>query len=283
MTVASLAIGELEYAGFCALIRELTGIALDGSKVYLVEARLSGLVKESGCQSFGELLRKVQADAGGALKRQVINRITTQETSFFRDSAPFEMLKFKMLPDLIDARRRQHPGAARLPLRIWSAACSTGQEVYSILIALSEALDGLARYDIKVLGTDISEQAVAKASYGLYTAMELERGMPEAKLGKYFSKSDSQWKVRDELRAMASFRQFNLFDNLGQLGHWDIVFCRNVAIYFSDADKRSLFARIASVMDADSGLVIGSTESLLGLCQQFAARRYLRSVFYQRA
>ena len=281
--MSAVSIGPAEFEAFRGLIRDLTGISLDSSKVYLVEARLSSLVKESGCSSFGELLAKVRSDAGGDLPRQVINRITTQETSFFRDTAPFEMLKFKIIPDLIDARRRPNYPQARLPIRIWSAACSTGQEVYSILIALHEALGDFGNYDIRVLGTDISEQAIAKASYGTYTEMELERGMPETKLARYFSKSDKLWKIRDEIRALASFRQFNLFENLAQLGRWDIVFCRNVAIYFSDEDKRSLFSRIASVMEADGGLIIGSTESLLGVCPQFAARRYLRSVFYQRA
>ena len=276
-----VAIRPDEFKAFCQLILDLTGIVLDQTKVYLVEARLSIMVKETGSAHFGELLTKIRQDTSGALNRQVINRITTQETSFFRDQAPFDMLKFKVIPDLIDARRRQFPGVARLPIRIWSAACSTGQEVYSILIALSEVLGDLRKYNVHILGTDISDQALAKASYGAYSRMELDRGMPESRLAQAFDKHGDQWKIKDELRACVSYRQFNLFSNPAPLGKWDIVFCRNVAIYFSDEDKRQLFNRIGRVMEPDASLVIGSTESLLGVCPQFTARRYVRSVFYQ--
>ncbi len=270
-----------EFKAFCKLIMDLTGIVLDQSKVYLVEARLSVMVKETGSAHFGELLDKLRQDASGVLRRQLINRITTQETSFFRDQAPFDMLKFKIIPDLVDARRRQFPSVARLPIRIWSAACSTGQEVYSILIALAEVFGDLGKFNLHILGTDISEQALAKASYGAYSRLELDRGMPETKLAQAFVKHGDQWRIKDELRACVSYRQFNLFDSLVPLGKWDIVFCRNVAIYFSDEDKRHLFNRIGQVMEPDASLVIGSTESLLGVCPQFTARRHVRSVFYQ--
>ena len=270
-----------EYTVFVKIIREMTGIVLDGSKTYLVETRLAPLLAELKLATFSELYYRIKNDPGGDLKRKAIDRITTQETSFFRDQAPFEMLKFKMLPDLVDARRGQFPSLARLPLRIWSAACSTGQEIYSIAIALKEVLGNLSGYSIRILGTDISDAAIAKASYGVYSKFEIERGMNEDYLRRYFERRGGEFKISDEIRSMVSFRKLNLHEDFGALGRWDIVFCRNVAIYFGDEDKKSLFERIDRVLERDGCLVIGSTESLLGVCPCFEAKRYLRSVFYQ--
>jgi chemotaxis protein methyltransferase CheR len=270
-----------EYRVFVNLVRELTGIVLDDSKTYLVETRLAPLLAQTGQASFSELYYRIKSDASGALKRSVIDRITTQETSFFRDQAPFEMLKFKILPDLIDLRRRQFPKLARTPIRIWSAASSTGQEIYSIGIALKELLGDLSRYSIQILGTDISDSAVAKASYGVYSKFEIERGMPADKLERYFTRKGEEYKISDEIRSLASFRKLNLHEDFSALGRWDIVFCRNVAIYFGDEDKKSLFERIGKSLDREGYLIIGSTESLLGVCPMFESKRYLRSVFYQ--
>jgi chemotaxis protein methyltransferase CheR len=270
-----------EYAVFTRLIREISGIVLDDSKAYLVEARLGSLLVELKLSSFGELYYRIRNDSSGNLKQRVIDRMTTQETSFFRDSAPFEMLKFKILPDLIDARRRQFPSLGKTPIRIWSTACSTGQEIYSIGIALKEVLGELSGYSIHILGTDISDAAIAKASYGHYSSFEIGRGLSPDLLDKYFTRKGDAYRISDEIRALVSFRRLNLHEDFGSLGRWDIVFCRNVAIYFGDKDKQSLFDRILKVLEADGYLVIGSTESLLGTCPNFEAKRHLRSVFYQ--
>ena len=269
-----------EYGAFTRFIYELTGIVLDETKAYLIETRLGGLLKSLGCGTYSELFYKVRNDAGGTLKNAVIDRITTQETSFFRDQAPFEMFKYKILPDLIDARRRQYPGQPRVPLRIWSAACATGQEIYSIVLALKDVLGDLSPYSLKILGTDISDAAVAKASAGVYSAFEIERGLPAGLAGKHFLRDGDQFRVTDELRALVNFRKLNLHEDFAALGRWDVIFCRNVAIYFSEADKKNLFQRLHAVLEHDGALIIGSTESLLGICPSFEARRYLRSVFY---
>ncbi len=168
-----------------------------------------------------------------------------------------------------------------MPLRIWSAACSTGQELYSTAIVLKELLGHFGNFDIRLLGTDISDKAVAAASRGYFNKLELERGMPGDKLAKYFVAESGSWKVRDELRALATFRTMNLLEPMAFPVKHDVIFCRNVAIYFTEQDRARLFTAIGNVLAPDGCLIIGSTESLTGLCPQYEAKRYLRSVFYQ--
>jgi chemotaxis protein methyltransferase CheR len=260
-------------------IYEVCGISLDESKGYLVETRLGALVRETNSTSYAVLLNKVKSDVGHSLKTKVINAITTNETSFFRDSSPFELLQHKIIPDLID--RRNKIGVKPVPIRILSAACSTGQEAYSTAIVLKELLGDFRGYDIRILGIDISDQAVAKASYAHYGKMELDRGMTSDKLARHFQMEGDRWKVRDELRALATFRRANLLEPLANVVPFDIIFCRNVAIYFTEPDKIRLFKNLGRSLATDGVLIIGSTESITGLCPEFEPKRYLRSVFYQ--
>jgi chemotaxis protein methyltransferase CheR len=262
-------------------IYSITGISLDDSKGYLVETRLVNLMRETGSASYSELLHKVKADATQTLNREVVDAITTGETSFFRDTSPFDVLQHKILPDLIDRRRKTFGAGRALPLRIWSAACSTGQELYSTAIVLKELLANFLGYDIRLLGTDISDKAVAAASRGYFNKLELERGMPADKLPKYFVAENGMWKIRDEIRALATFRRLNLLEPLAFPVKHDIIFCRNVAIYFTEQGRARLFESLANVLAPDGCLIIGSTESLTGLCPQFESKRYLRAVYYQ--
>jgi chemotaxis protein methyltransferase CheR len=262
-------------------IYSITGISLDDTKGYLVETRLAGLVRETASAGYSELLHKVKADATQALRRKVVDAVTTGETSFFRDTSPFDVLQHKILPELIDRRRKTFGAGRTLPIRIWSAACSTGQELYSTAIVLKELLGGFTGYDIRLLGTDISDKAVATASRGCFNKLELERGMPADKLARYFMTENGMWKVRDELRALATFRILNLLEPLSFPVKHDIIFCRNVAIYFTEQDRARLFASLSNVLAPDGCLIIGSTESLTGLCPQFESKRYLRAVYYQ--
>lgn len=258
-------------------VYSLCSIALDESKGYLIESRLARLVEESGSGSFSGLLRRAKADPSRALERRIVDAITTNETFFFRDIAPFELLRHKIIPELIDRRSRR--GAARI--RIWSAACSTGQELYSIAILLKELLGDPYRYNVELLGTDISDDAVARASRGVFNPMEISRGLNEAQKNKYFAPAAGGWQIRDEIRGMASFRKLNLMADFSSLGRFDVIFCRNVAIYFREADRVSLFGRIGRVMEPHSYLLIGAMESLNGLCPQFESERHLRSAFYR--
>ena len=259
-------------------IHSLCAITLDPSKDYLIESRLSGLMKDTGCSSFSHLVSLSRSEPNGTLKRRIVDEITTGETLFFRDAAPFDLLRFKIIPEIVDRRARQR---GPLSIRIWSAACSTGQELYSIAIILRELLGDTNRYSIRLLGTDISDQAVARASAGIFSQIEIGRGLTDLAREKSFSPHPGGWKIRDEIRAMCSFRKLNLMEDFTALGRFDVIFCRNVAIYFSEPDRISLFERIGQRMEKDAYLLIGAMESLTAVAPQFESKRHLRTVCYQ--
>jgi chemotaxis protein methyltransferase CheR len=261
-------------------IHEISGIYLDDSKGYLLETRLSGLLRESGTGSLSEFFYKTRTDQTNTLRRKVVEAITTNETSFFRDTAPFDLLRHKLIPELIDRRTRS--GMRPIPIRIWSAACSTGQDAYSTAMLLKELLGDLTKFDVRILGTDISSKAVAQASYGEYSRLELERGLPQEMLVRHFTAAGEKRKVRDEIRALATFRTMNLLEPFTFPSPFDIVFCRNVAIYFTETDKVRMFRNIGKSMAKDGCLIIGATESISGLCPEFEPKRYMRTVFYQK-
>jgi len=261
-------------------IHGLCGIQLDASKHYLIEGRLRPLLVQTKARTYSELYNKARSDRSGSLEQAIIDAVTTGETLFFRDGAPFDLLRQKLIPELIN--RRSRAGLGKIPIRIWSAASSTGQEVYSIAIVLRELLGGFEKYDIRLLGTDISSEAIARAAAGIYKEVEMERGMPPGLLYRYFIQRDTGWQVCDEIRSLASFRALNLLRDFSMLGQFDIIFCRNVAIYFSEQDKASLFARLAKTLAPDGYLLIGATESIAAVSNGFEAIKQLRSVFYQR-
>lgn len=261
-------------------IKSVCGNHIDGNKAYLVENRLFPLMQETKSTSWLELYSKVKSDLTGTLKRKVINAITTNETSFFRDSITFELLQYKIMPDLFDARQKQYSNG-EIPIRIWSAACSTGQELYSTAIIISEMLEGKRQFDVRLLGTDISDNVIAKASCAKFNQLEIERGMPQAKLDKFFIKDGNLWKIRDEIRAMATFKLLNLLEPYYFPYKFDLILCRNVAIYFTEEDKKKLYSRLADALAKDGFLIIGSTESIGDLCPKLKPFRYVRSVYYQ--
>ncbi|MGC9194514.1 MAG: CheR family methyltransferase [Syntrophobacteraceae bacterium] len=274
-------VSAAEFSLWSHYIYTICGIQLDSSKGYLIETRLRPLMQETGCANFTDLYGKVKSDFTTGFRKKVIDAITTRETSFFRDTSPFELLQHKVIPDLIDKRAKAMGNGSRLPIRIWSAACSTGQEVYSTAIVLKELLVDLTRYDIRILGTDISDKAIAQASYGRYSKLEMDRGMPAQRMSKYFQQDKEGWRIRDEIRALALFKTMNLLEPFAFPQKFDIIFCRNVAIYFSEQDKTQLFRALSKTMAPDGYLIIGSTESIAGLCPELEPKRYLRSVFYQ--
>lgn len=262
-------------------IHDLSGIYLDATKKYLLETRLSSVAENIGCTSYHELYKRAKSDPRKQIEKEIINAISTNETLFFRDNGPFELLRHKILPEIIDARATSS-SFSKTKIKVWSAACSTGQEVYSIAIILKELLGNLNGYSIKLLGTDISDNAVSQASMGRYNKFEIERGLAKDKLTKYFTSAGGFWKIKDELRSMANFRKLNLMLPFTALGKFDIIFCRNVAIYFTIEDRKKLFSRLADVLEDDGFLIIGSTESLTGICPKFVPKRHLRSIFYQK-
>jgi chemotaxis protein methyltransferase CheR len=271
---------DAESAAWRRYVHECCGVHLEPTQAYLIETRLAGLLRETGADTWDHLLRKVRS-APATFLTQVVNAITTNETSFFRDTAPFELLQHKLFPELIDRRRRA--GFRQVPIRVLSAACSTGQEVYSVAIVLKELLGSFSGYDINILGVDISEKAIAQASYGHFSQLELARGLPPAKLARHFEPDRDRWKIRDELRALASFRRTNLLEPIATPTPFDIILCRNVAIYFTEPDKIRLFRNMGNMLAGDGVLLIGATESITGLCPEFEPKRYLRSVYYQKS
>ena len=263
-------------------IYSISGIHLDDKKTYLIETRLKDILDSEEFNSYGELYYKAKTDCSRTIERKIIDAITTNETLFFRDNLPFDMFKFKIMPDLIDKRTAVSSGIIPITIRIWSAACSTGQEIYSLAIILKELLPDMKRYNIKLLGTDISDEALSKASYGHYNKFEIERGLDKDKLQRYFTLNHNNWKIRDDIRAMAVFQKFNLMSPFSGIGKFDIIFCRNVAIYFNNEGRKKLFDKIADILEPDGYLIIGATESLTGISQRFEPQRHLRSVFYKR-
>jgi chemotaxis protein methyltransferase CheR len=263
---------------FSKYIYSLSGINIEASKAYLIETRLGRILEGEKCASYAEFYHKIKADSSKLLEKKIIDAITTNETLFFRDSGPFELLKHKILPEVIDARSAK---SAIAPIRIWSAACSTGQEVFSIAIVLKELLGSASRFNFKLMGTDLSDAAVKQASYGVYNKFEIERGLPHERLQRYFTSDGANWKIKDDIRSMATFQKFNLMHPFSTLGKFDIIFCRNVAIYFTLEDRKKLFNKIADALEKDGFLIIGSTESLTGVCPRFVPKRHLKSIFYQ--
>lgn len=266
---------------FSAYIKTISGIHIEPSKAYLLETRLGKLLSVHKCDNYKTLHLKAKAEASKKIEKEIINAITTNETLFFRDSNPFELLKHKILPEVIDARGARTVKGMPVKMNIWSAACSTGQEVYSLAIVLKELLINPSNYNIKLLGTDLSDAAVKQASYGAYNKFEIERGLPRERLQRYFMPSGSTWKIKDEIRSMAMFRKLNLMQPFVGMGKFDIILCRNVAIYFTLEDRRKVFNKLADALEPDGYLLIGSTESLTGVCPRFIPKRHLKSIFYQ--
>lgn len=274
-----LKINPDELTEVASFVNKLTGIMLDQSKAYLVESRLGPLAEELGCRNYRDLLLKSRNDARRVVQNRIIDAITTNETFFFRDNNPFELLRHKVLPDLFD--RIMSPGNIIKKLKIWSAACSTGQEVYSIAVILRELLPDVDRWNIRFLGTDISDAAIAQASYGRYNRTEISRGLTPNQVSKYFQEDGNQWRIKDELRAMAQFKRQNLQEPFNGMEKFDLILCRNVAIYFSPENRRTMYDRIANQLNPNGILIIGASESLMGISDRFERKDYMRSVFYQ--
>ena len=279
--MTNLKIQPGEFETLKKYIFDVSGIALAQGKEYLVETRLKPLIAEYGCQSYQEIYLKAKADIKKTLERKIIDSISTNETYFFRDKAPFELLQYKIIPDLIDGKMKKN-GGFKPNIKIWSSASSTGQEIYSVSMILNELNVKHPAYNVKMLATDISDAAISQASRGLYNKFEVTRGLSEEKLNKYFVMENEQWKIADQLRATVTFKQMNLMKPFVGLGKFDIIFCRNVAIYFSAENRKRLFERLAETLENDGYLIIGSTESLTAESAIFEPKRYLNSTFYRK-
>ncbi|TWT64311.1 CheR family methyltransferase [Rubinisphaera italica] len=266
----------IEVQMICRKVDELCGIQWDESKTYLIESRLKPLLNSFGLTSYEALIRSIPLN--DKLRIALIDAITTRETLFFRDDAAYQALEHKALPEIIDAR-----SGTLFPkkLRIWSAACSSGQEPYSIGMMLHRMIPDIHNWNIQIHATDISEAAIAHASRGRYSDLEMSRGIPADIKAKYFTRVGSEWQICDQIRSLVSFEKRNLLNPLTALGRFDVVLCRNVAIYFDLPVKRDLFERLANVMETHGVLIVGTSENLMGYGQRWAPQRHCRSVYYR--
>ncbi|BDU73384.1 CheR family methyltransferase [Mesoterricola silvestris] len=274
------ALSSAEFRLLRDYIQEHCGICLGEEKAYLIEARLTGLLARHGCPDFGTFYRLARNASSPALREEVIDAMTTNETLWFRDTHPFTILREKLLPPLADGILRKTRGR----VRIWSAACSTGQEPYSIAMAILEHCrlnPGVNPAQFEILASDISPSALFLAQAGRYDENAMRRGLPEDLKERYFHREGPAWSVNDEVRRLVTFRKFNLQDSMDPLGPFDVVFCRYVTIYFADEFKRRIFAGIASLLAPSGHLLISAVESLRGIADQLLPMTHAGGLYYQ--
>ena len=255
-------------------VYEESGIVLDDSKGYLLEARLVPVAKDEGAASLDGLCNLIRAMGGHRVRDKIVEAMTTNETLFFRDLTPFQTLETVVIPELLE--KRKGSGA----LRFWSAACSSGQEPYSLAMMWLD-MGNLAK-EIQILGTDLSEDMLDKARGGKYMQLEVNRGLPAKYLVKHFTRQNMEWEISSSIRAMVRWKKFNLKDNPALLGIFDVVLCRNVLIYFDIETKRQILRNIRKTLAPGGYLVLGSSETTLNIDETFGRRQVGRAVFYQK-
>lgn len=263
-----------DYDYLSAFLLESSGLALGPSKEYLLEARLIPLAQSSGMADVSELVANLRKKRDPKLSAAVTEAMTTNETSFFRDKTPFDDLKTNILPALIEARRTTQR------LRFWCAAASTGQEPYTILMTIREHFPQLANWRIEFVATDLCRAALDRAKDGTYTQFEVQRGLPIQYLMKYFDQTANGWQVKKELRDAVNYQQLNLLEDFSRLGQFDVIFCRNVLIYFQQETKKEILDRQARMLRSDGYLLLGSAETVLGISDSFKRAGAGRSSVY---
>jgi chemotaxis protein methyltransferase CheR len=252
----------LDYEFLRKLLKERSGLDLSADKQYLVESRLVPLARKAGLPGISELVQKIK-NGTDPLTADVVEAMTTNETFFFRDKIPFDHLREAVLPDLMQAR------ANRRSLRIWCAASSSGQEPYSIAMCLKGLGAALTGWRVEILATDLSQAVLEKSRAGIFSQFEVQRGLPIQMLVKHFTQVGELWQLNADIRAMVQHRQLNLLQDFSHLGTFDVIFCRNVMIYFDQDTKTGIFDRLAKVLEADGVLALGAAESVVGISDAF--------------
>jgi chemotaxis protein methyltransferase CheR len=255
------------------LVRERSGLVLSADKQYLVESRLLPVARKAALASLSDLVRQLKQANTQALAVEVVEAMMTNESFFFRDKLPFEHFRETIIPALIAAR------ASRRRIRIWCAAASTGQEPYSLAMVLKEMSKQTEGFRIEIIGTDISTEVLEKAKVGLYSQFEVQRGLPIQLLVKNFTQVGEMWQIASDVRAMVQFRPLNLLRDFSSLGTMDIVYCRNVLIYFDQATKIDVIDRIAKLTAPDGFLSLGAAETVVGLTESFKAVTGRRGIY----
>ncbi len=251
-----------DYEYLRKLLKDHSGLDLSADKQYLIESRLLPLARKSGLSGISDLVQKMKGGSASQVA-QVVEAMTTNETFFFRDKVPFDHFRETIMPELLKAR------SVRKAIRIWCAAGSTGQEPYSLAMCLKEMAAALAGWRVEILATDLSQEVLEKSRSGIYSQFEVQRGLPIQLLVKYFKQSGEFWQINADIRAMVQHRQLNLLHDFSQLGTFDVIFCRNVLIYFDQDTKINIFNRLAKAMEPDGFLVLGAAETVVGLTETF--------------
>ncbi|MEQ9171523.1 MAG: protein-glutamate O-methyltransferase [Rhodospirillales bacterium] len=246
------------------MLKQRSGLVLNEDKAYLLESRLMPVARAHNIKGVEELITEIRKSNNEAMIVEVTEAMTTNESFFFRDIKPFDLFREHVLPHVLEKC------AAKKSLRIWCAAASNGQEPYSLAMILKEEGAKLAGWKIEIVGTDISRQVLKKAENGLYSQFEVQRGLPITMLVKYFDKADDQWQLKPEIRGMVQYKYYNLLENLAPLGHFDVVFCRNVLIYFDQPTKSKVLEGVAGLMPDYGMLFLGGAETVLGISDKFA-------------
>jgi chemotaxis protein methyltransferase CheR len=258
---------------FSRIVKKRSGLVLTPEKAYLLESRLLPVARKHELNGLEGLASAVRVGSPEPILEDITEAMTTNETFFFRDTGPFDRFREDVLPNLLESR------AATKQLRIWCAAASTGQEPYSLAIILMEMASRLAGWRVEIVGTDISNEALNKAKEGLYSQFEVQRGLPIQTLVKNFAQEDGNWRISENIRKMVSYKKFNLLDDFSSFGRFDIVFCRNVLIYFESDDKAQILNRIRTQMPNDGRLFLGGAETVVGITNKFSGIPELRGVF----
>jgi chemotaxis protein methyltransferase CheR len=253
----------LDYEFLRRVLKERSGLDLSTDKQYLVESRLVPLARKVGLSGIPDLVSKLKGGSAEALTTEVVEAMTTNETFFFRDKVPFDHLRDTILPLLLASR------ASRRTIRIWSAASSTGQEPYSIAMLLKEKAAALAGWRVEIVATDLSQEVLEKSKAGIYSQFEVQRGLPIQLLVKYFTQIGELWQINSELRGMVQHSQLNLLQDFSHLGRFDVIFCRNVLIYFDQDTKINTFERMLRMIEPDGMLMLGAAESVVGITDAF--------------
>ncbi len=264
-----------DYHAFRDCLEDVSGIILNDSKKPLVTSRLAGLISDNGLNSFSELLERMRSNA--ALRENIMDAMTINETWWFRDSYPFDIFREKLLPGLARAQPQK--------VRVWSAACSTGEEPYSLSMAAEEYMqkrpDSLPANAIKILGTDVSPTAIKKAASGNYDQISISRGLSSEKKERYFQQVNGDWEVKKDIKDRVTFSELNLRQDFRSLGLFDIIYCRNMLTYFSSELKADIISRLAGALNPGGYLVLGKSESITNYFEYFELVQWRDGVIYK--
>lgn len=267
-----------DYAFLCEFLHRRSGLHLGPGKEYLLQGRLIPLAQSLDLKTIEDLVASLRTKRHPDLESAVVEAMTTNETLFFRDKTPFDEMVKELLPEILVAR------SITRRLRIWSAACSSGQEAYSIAMCLRENFPQLLNgWRIEIVGTDLSTQILNRAEEGLYSQFEIQRGLPIQMLMKYFQQTPNGWQVKQDLRSWTSWKKLNLLENFSNLGPFDLVFCRNVLIYFDNETKAEILARACDILAPDGYLIMGAAETLIGITEKFKRYNTCRAAVYRPA